>query len=142
MSNFRGFVVLNQPNVSPVITSGRKYRLRNDVEYAWCGNYQHKIKIFSGYAFDGATVPKIVNWFLTPMSPRVVASSLLHDALYTNPDLMGIGFYSVGGVKMRKTWSKQEADLLFKACNEANNMSKNRAEITYWAVRLFGRGNF
>lgn len=131
--------IVNQPQVSPVIEGGRKYKLENEVTYL-IGN--EKIVIFPGYIFDGASVPRFLHWFIGPMDPRVVASSLIHDAQYTNPNLKGVGQYYLNDVPTDKRFTKEEADLLFKKANKANNMDRTRTTLAYWAVKLFGRGNF
>jgi hypothetical protein len=132
-------IVENQPIVSPLIKSGRNYQLENDVTYRWDDK---KIKILKGYVFDGASVPALLRWFIGPMDPRVIASSLIHDAIYTNPDLDGIGKYFVDDVEVKKVFTKAEADELFKMANQANGMDKFRTTLAFWAVRIFGRGNF
>ncbi len=132
-------IIENQPNVSPIIGKGRHYRLMNDVGYVW---ENKKIIIRAGYVFDGASVPAMLKWFIEPMDPRVIASSLIHDALYTNSDLKGVGTYFVDGIPVEKRFSKAEADLLFKQANQANNMDRLRTNLAYWAVSLFGKGSF
>ncbi len=129
----------NQPTVSPIIAKGHHYKLENDVTYSW-GN--EKITINKGYEFDGASVPRVLHWFIGPMDPRVVASSLIHDAIYSNPDLKGIGSYYVDEKPSEKVFTKPEADKLFKLVNRANNMDRVRTTLAYWAVKLFGRGEF
>jgi hypothetical protein len=128
-----------QPAVTPIIGRGRNYKLLNDVSYRW---ENKEIVIRKGYEFDGASVPALLRWFIGPMDPRVIASSLLHDGLYTNPDLSGIGQYYENGVETKKTFTKKEADDLFRRSNEANNMDVVRTTLAYWAVILFGKGKF
>lgn len=132
-------IIENQPLVEPIIGRGRHYRLMNSVGYRW-GN--ERILIWQGYVWDGASVPGILTWFIEPMSPRVIAASLIHDSLYTNPDLSGVGIYYVDNVETKKRFTKLEADQLFKLANEANKMDSVRTTLAYWAVRLFGRGKF
>jgi len=129
-----------QPSVTPLIKGGRKYRLENKVVYEF--GHDQKIIIHRGYIFDGASVPKFLHWFIGPMSPRVVASSLLHDAIYTDPCLLKVASYVVGGRRQPRCFTKKEADNFFMAVNKANNMDSFRTKAAYWAVRLFGRGNF
>ena len=131
--------IVNQPQVTPMIEGGRKYKLMNEVTYL-IGN--EKIVIYPGYVFDGASVPRFLHWFIGPMDPRVVASSLIHDAIYTNPDLKGVGQYFVDDKPTEKKFTKEEADILFKKSNKANNMDSVRTNLAYWAVKLFGRGSF
>lgn len=137
--NLSNFKIVNQPSVSPCISGGRNYKLDNEVKFTW-GDEQ--ITILRGYIFDGASVPRILHWFIGPMDPRVVASALIHDAIYTNPDLVGVGVYMKGGVQVDRIFTKKEADLFFKAANKANNMDAVRTTLAYWAVRMFGRGDF
>lgn len=132
-------IIENQPIVEPIIERGRNYRLMNNVSYTW---ENKRILIKSGYVFDGASVPAILRWFIGPMDPRVVASSLLHDSLYTNPDLIGVGNYFENNKIVPRTFTKKEADRLFRDANEANGMDSLRTTLAYWAVSLFGKGNF
>ena len=139
LGNLDSFQIVNQPAVSPLIQGGRRYKLENDVTYTW---EDKKIVIYKGYEFDGASVPKILHWFIGPMDPRVVASSLIHDSIYTNPDLEGVGKYFVGESEVTRRFTKEEADLLFKVANKANNMDSVRTTLAYGAVKLFGKGSF
>jgi len=131
--------VHDQPNVTPIITSRRRFKLKNDVFYSW---ENKQIKIWSGYTFDGASVPRIFFWFISPMNPRVIAGALLHDALYDKPDLRGIGTYYVDEDPVHRRFSKNEADILFRLANRSNKLNKVRSFVSYLAVRIFGRGNF
>lgn len=134
--------ITNQPSVTPVIAEGRNYRLTNIVTYVFGVDDKEKIIIRPGFVFDGASVPKFLHWFIGPMDPRVVAPALIHDAIYEVPNLEGIGVYIKDGILTKKRFTKEEADNLFREANIASNMDRVRTTLAYWAVRLFGRGNF
>jgi len=131
--------VSEQPIVQPIIEHGGHYRLINTVIYTW-GIKQ--IVINKGLIFDGASVPYLLRIFLSPMDTRVVSSSLIHDCLYEHPNLEGVGHYYEGGALVNRTFSKLEADDLFRAANIANNMDWFRTFLAYLAVRFFGKGTF
>lgn len=78
----------------------------------------------SGFETDGATVPR----FLWPLFPRVgpyFSATIVHDYMYAN---------AIG--------SKREADKLFLLNLKRLGVSKVRRTLMYWAVRLYGRGQY
>ena len=79
--------------------------------------------ICAGFAFDGASIPR-VGWSLLglhPMSPRVQASALIHDACYA-----------------AELTTRREADDLFAWCLRMDGLDTLRRRIMWRAVRIGG----
>ena len=79
------------------------------------------LRIYKGYAWDGASGPAID-------TKTIMRGSLIHDALY---QLMRTG-------KLAQKWRKQADKDLFRACRQ-DGMWIIRAYWVYWAVRIFAK---
>lgn len=86
------------------------------------------ITVPSGFVTDGASIPRIC-WGIigiTPYSPRITDSAVLHDWLYA-----------------AKTVSRKQADLIFKEAMVSQGLiGKFRIALIYRAVRSFGWINY
>jgi hypothetical protein len=79
------------------------------------------LRIYQGYAWDGASGPAID-------TKTIMRGSLIHDALY---QLMRTG-------KLSQKWRRQADKELLRACL-VDGMWKLRAYWVYWAVRIFAK---
>ena len=81
------------------------------------------ITVKAGY-YNGPNVPYIFRW-LFPLEGKLLLPSLIHDYMYRE---------AIG--------SKSQADSIFyKACVYYGE-NKLKAKIAYYAVKLFGEGNY
>lgn len=79
-----------------------------------------------GYLWDGASIPRVF-WPIvgSPFDPKLMAPSLYHDFKYD----VGLG-------------ARKDADLGFRKLLIVNGVSKSRAKVMYFAVRLGGKGRW
>jgi hypothetical protein len=82
------------------------------------------IRIPAGTVTDLASVPRLL-WAIFPPHGRYAKAAIVHDYLYEQ----GIG-------------CKAYADQVFLEAMEVLSVPKWRRILMYWAVRLFGRGNY
>ncbi|EKH1093474.1 DUF1353 domain-containing protein [Salmonella enterica] len=82
------------------------------------------IEVPAGFITDLATVPRIF-WILLPPDGKYAKAAIIHDYLYDNA--------------LR---TKYEADRIFLDGMTVLGVPKWKKMIMYWAVRLFGRGNY
>lgn len=77
-----------------------------------------------GTVTDLASVPRIL-WAIFPPHGRYAKAAIIHDYLYD-----------------RAIGSKEAADRTFLEAMEVLGVSRLTRTLMYWAVRLFGRGNY
>ncbi len=94
--------------------------LCDDGQYRWACF----IDVPVGYVTDLTSTPRLL-WSIFPPDGKYAKAAIVHDYLYSN----AIGL---------KAW----ADLVFKEAMGVLNVPKWRRYLMYWAVRLFGRGNY
>ena len=82
------------------------------------------IRIPAGTVTDLASVPRLL-WAIFPPNGRYAKAAIVHDFLYANA--MGT-----------KAW----ADGVFLDAMTVLGVPVWRRTLMYWAVRLFGRGNY
>lgn len=82
------------------------------------------IEVPAGFVTDLATVPRIF-WILLPPDGKYAKAAIIHDYLYDNA--------------LR---TKKEADRIFLDGMDVLGVPKWKRTVMYWAVRLFGRGNY
>ena len=78
----------------------------------------------AGFITDLASVPRAL-WSVFPPHGKYAKAAILHDYMYAN------------GYKDKKT-----ADRIFLEAMEVLGVPKWRRKTMYWAVRMFGRGNY
>ncbi|EDQ9400003.1 DUF1353 domain-containing protein [Salmonella enterica] len=78
----------------------------------------------AGFITDLATVPRIF-WTVLPPDGKYVKAAIIHDYLYDNA--------------LR---TKFEADRIFLDGMTVLGVPKWKRTVMYWAVRMFGRGNY
>ncbi|EBC7338196.1 DUF1353 domain-containing protein [Salmonella enterica] len=82
------------------------------------------IEVPAGFITDLATIPRIF-WSLMPPDGKYAKAAIIHDYLYDNA--------------LR---TKREADRIFLDGMTVLGVPRWKRTIMYWAVRLFGRGNY
>ena len=88
---------------------------------------EHEIKVLEGFKFDLSSIPRFLWGIIAPFELSISAP-LIHDFLYRNR-----------GVIPTKTYTKKEADLLFRKMMKEEGVRAWRCRAAYHAVRLFGR---
>lgn len=91
------------------------------------------LRVHQGFTFDLSSVPRVLWWGIAPHELSLVAP-LYHDALYRFAGRDG-GFLHI---EPRRTYTRQEADRLFKRHMTQEGVSGWRKHVAYSAVRLFG----
>lgn len=94
------------------------------------------LRIPSGFQFDLASVPRFAWSLIAPFELSIVAP-LLHDFLYGHG-----GRLPDGSVAPPRSYSRKEADALFREVMRQERVAAWRARLAYWAVRWFGRGSW
>ncbi len=100
--------------------------------------YEHRdgdttITVPSGFEFDLSSVPRVF-WSLIAPFELSIAAPLVHDFLYRyggNPP--------AGSVSPPRTYTRAEADRLFREIMRAEGVSAWRHTLGYAATRIFGR---
>ena len=84
----------------------------------------HLIEVPKGYVTDLTTVPRLL-WSVFPPHGRYAKAAIVHDYLYSK---------AIG--------SKRWADKVFLEAMGVLDVPRWRKWVMYFAVRLFGRGNY
>lgn len=116
----------------PVLTfiGGGRWRLEQSYEYR---DGDTVVSVPAGFEFDLSSVPRLF-WFLIAPFELSIAAPLLHDFLYrfgSRPP--------AGSVMPPRTYTRGEADRMFREIMRAEGVSAWRRTLGYAAVRLFGR---
>jgi hypothetical protein len=116
----------------PVLTfvGGGRWRLEQAYDYR---HGEHVVSVPAGFDFDLSSVPRLF-WFLIAPFELSIAAPLLHDFLYRYG-----GRPPPGSVTPLRTYSRAEADRMFREIMQAEGVSVWRRVLAYAAVRLFGR---
>lgn len=91
------------------------------------------ITVPAGFEFDLSSVPRVF-WSLIAPFELSIAAPLLHDFLYRyggNPP--------TGSVTPPRTYTRAEADRMFREIMKAEGVSAWRRTLGYAATRIFGR---
>jgi Protein of unknown function (DUF1353) len=107
-----------------------EWRLERDYMYR---DRATRIRIPAGFVFDLSSVPRPFWSLIAPFELSIVAP-LLHDVLYRHG-----GNLPPKWVKPPRTYTRAEVDRMFRRIMEAEEVSRWRRVLAYWAVRLFGR---
>lgn len=99
------------------------------------------VVIPKGYRFNGASVPKIFRWLVSPNGVLLV-QSLLHDFGYDydylwvrKPD----GTYIKDAIRPYDTGRQEVWDMVFKAVGDHVNGMTWLNTVAYWALRFGGK---
>lgn len=93
-----------------------------------------RLDIPAGFRFDLASIPRALWWAIAPFELSIVAP-LLHDYLYRyqgEPPRRSVAPY--------RTWTRKEADVLFRKVMAWESVPSWRRWSAYLAVRAFGGG--
>ena len=100
------------------------FKLVENFEYYITDEQAEKITVPKGFVTDFASVPRIF-WNIIPPIGRYTKACIIHDYMYDN------------AIK-----TKKEADLIFYQAMQVLGVPKWKRLIMYWAVRMFGRGEY
>jgi hypothetical protein len=116
----------------PLLTwvGGNEWRLEADYAYR---NGATTITVPAGFRFDLSSVPRALWWLIAPFELSI-AAPLLHDFLYLHGSLP-----PAGSVDPPRTYTRADADRVFREVMRAEGVPAWRRLLGYAAVRLFGR---
>ena len=140
-----GFTYKEMPHMKPVIIptagkgfwgaikmwilGGRTWEIAKDWNYTLGGvNYI----IPKGFVFDGASVPKFLASWLSPVGVLLVGG-LVHDYAYKYTVLL-----KKGGKTTSDSMTQKEADIVFRDINIEQNGFQFLNYLAYWALRIGG----
>jgi Protein of unknown function (DUF1353) len=117
---------------APVLTfiGDGRWRLERDYEYR---DGDTAITVPAGFEFDLSSVPRIF-WSLIAPFELSIAAPLVHDFLYRHG-----GRPPEGSVIPPRTYTRAEADRIFRAIMRWEGVPAWRRGLAYAAVRVFGR---
>jgi len=121
---------LPAPIVSYDVTS-RKWRL--EAAYGYFDD-PNQITVPNQFTFDLASVPRPFWWLIAPFELSI-AAPLIHDFLYCFQ-----GSPSGDAIVPPRTYSRKEADVLFRKIMIQEGVPAWRRAAVYHAVRWFGEG--
>ncbi len=97
-----------------------------------CPHGGSNITVPRGFEFDLASIPRAFWWLVSPFDLSI-AAPLLHDFLYRYA-----GDPPGGSVSPPRTYSRRQADLVFRDIMREEGVSWWRRVAAYRAVRWFG----
>ena len=116
----------------PLISSPSIGRWRLETAYTYVDG-STAVTVPAGFEFDLSSVPRPFWPLIAPFELSIVAP-LLHDFLYSHG-----GRPPAGSVEPPRTYSRAEADRMFREIMEAEGVAAWRRVLAYGAVRVFGR---
>lgn len=114
---------------APVLVYDGAWVLHEDYSY-YDAPRDCLLNIPAGFRFDLASVPRALWWLIAPFELSIVAP-LLHDWLYRH-----------GGVVPGRSYTRAEADALFRDVMREEGVPGWRWRAAYLAVRVAGRGSW
>jgi hypothetical protein len=111
------------------LVATRKWEITKDFHYSINSN---DLVIPKGFIFDGASVPKFLRSWLSPMGVLLVGG-LIHDYGYKYQTLLSKGKKTCYGLKTQK-----DMDIIFRDINISVNGFKMINYLAYYALRLGG----
>jgi Protein of unknown function (DUF1353) len=120
---------------APVLTfiGGGRWRLEQAYAYR---DGEHVVTVPAGFEFNLSSVPRLFWAVIAPFELSITAP-LLHDFLYRYG-----GRPPAGSVSPPRTYTRAEADAMFRRIMRAEGVSAWRRILGYAAVRLFGRSDW
>ena len=107
----------------------RHWEIANDFDYEINGE---KFVIPAGFKFDGASIPKFLHTFLSPVGVLLIGG-LVHDYAYKYQTLLMLNKKDTMGVITQK-----KADEIFRDINIEINGFFLMNYLAYWSLRLGG----
>jgi hypothetical protein len=92
----------------------------------------YTITVPQGFEFDLASVPRVFWWLIAPFELSISAP-LIHDFLYQHR-----GQPPAGTVNPSRTYTRHQADLVFRDLMEQEGVPVWRRVAAYRSVQLFG----
>jgi Protein of unknown function (DUF1353) len=117
----------------PLLTYVGDGRWQLEADYTYQDG-ETTITVPQGFRFDLSSVPRAFWSVIAPFELSIVAP-LLHDFLYRYG-----GSPPAGTVDAPRTYTRAEADRMFRTIMEIEGVPAWRRTLAYWAVRTFGRG--
>ena len=111
------------------LLSTRNWKITKDWKYRYNGN---EYIIPAGFQFDGASIPKFLHPFLSPVGVLLIGG-LVHDYAYKYATLLRQGKKETMGVITQK-----KADEIFRDINIGVNGFYLMNYLAYWSLRLGG----
>lgn len=141
--NVKELLILKQPLNIPI--GNGLYRIVEDYYYHYLKNgVLFRLKIPSGFTYDGASVPRWL-WSFSNLTPDgdVRAAAALHDHIYEYDGTLPFGthvmFYKENWHNcFGHGWSRKDADKLFRKVMKQAGIGERDRKLAYWSVRLFG----
>ena len=107
----------------------RQWEIANDWEYTLNGN---KYVVPAGFKFDGASIPKFLHTFLSPVGVLLMGG-LVHDYAYKYETLLRANKRDTLG-----KISQKRADEIFRDINIEVNGFYVMNWLAYWSLRVGG----
>ena len=107
----------------------RHWEIADDFKYELNGN---EFVIPAGFKFDGASIPKFLHPFLSPVGVLLIGG-LIHDYAYKYQTLLKSNRKDTLGIITQK-----EADIIFRDINIEINGFFLMNYLAYWSLRLGG----
>jgi len=107
----------------------RHWEIAKDFEYEV---YGREFVIPAGFRFDGASIPKFLHMFLSPVGVLLMGG-LVHDYAYKYETLLRIDKKETMGII-----SQKKADQIFRDINIKINGFYLMNYLAYWSLRLGG----
>lgn len=98
-------------------------------DFVWVGE-EFSITVPKGFKTDLASIPRIA-MSIIPVHGKQTRAAVIHDWLYV-----------MGGKVSEGTFTKKQADELFRDIMEEQGVGKIKRNIMFAAVRVGGRGSF
>ena len=117
----------------PLVSYLGEGRWRLEADYVYRDG-DTAITVPAGFRFDLSSVPRVL-WSLIAPFELSIAAPLVHDFLYRHG-----GRPPEGSVEPLRSYTRGEADRLFRRMMEAEGVPAWRRTVAYLAVRGFGRG--
>lgn len=120
-----GVICHNQPEIKPRpdlprIQGRVQLELVHPVSYTIMGRESHCLTVPDGYLFDGASIPRALCWFATPVDDWL-EGALLHDYIYWT-----------------RCMTRLAADECLRQLVRQCGHGQTYASIIYRSVRMFG----
>lgn len=80
-----------------------------------------KVTVPAGFRYDGASVPRLLWWWIPPFDPRIFRAATIHDQLY-----------------WEQTTERAIADAIFLSIMALDGMPRLKRWAAYLGVRLGG----
>lgn len=110
------------------LTGSRQWIVAKDFNYKMFGN---DYVIPKGFQFDGASIPKFLHTWLSPVGVLLMGG-LVHDYAYKYAGL------KMKGVKDLHELDQKSADVIFRDINVEINGFHFLNYLAYWALRIGG----